>query len=487
MSLNNNNQQDIMLMTYHTLISQVLDQVSVLVVVFDHQGKISHINKTCQELVDYAFPEILGNIFWEVFICSEERNAIKQILKKKGKEFFPYKYTGLLPLKNDHSRLIAWNFSTINDEAANKADLVVATGIDITESSRLAEELRYMSMHDAITGLYNRTYFEEEMRRLEYSREKPIGIIVIDLDGLKLVNNTIGHEAGDTILKATANILKQTLRESDMVARIGGDEFAILLPGTNADTIAAICQRIEEAVALYNQNQQVWPLSISIGFAVRKDGQTSLRTLFKRADKNMYQIKLQRCSNARSSIMETLNKMLQLKDFLAESQIKRLENLVVEIAQVVGLTETSISYLRLLAHYHDVGKVAFSEQLLFKPGPLTPEEYDKIKEHCEVGYRIAWSAPDIAPIAELILKHHERWDGKGYPLGLKWDEIPLECRILAIADAYDSMTSERPYRNPLSHAEAVAELKRCAGTQFDPNLVPVVVEILEKIVKPSAL
>lgn len=140
------------------------------------------------------------------------------------------------------------------------------------------------------------------------------------------------------------------------------------------------------------------------------------------------------------------------------------------LARSLELPEDRFNYLLLLAQFHDLRKVGIPDRILFKPGPLTEEEWREIQKHSEIGHRIAQSVPDLAPIADWILKHHERWDGHGYPLGLSGEDIPLECRILAIADAYDSMTSDRPYRKAMSREEAIGELKRCMGTQFDPQL-----------------
>lgn len=174
--------------------------------------------------------------------------------------------------------------------------------------------------------------------------------------------------------------------------------------------------------------------------------------------------KLHRNQSARCAIVRTMIKAMERRDFIAEGHADRIQELVVEVAAAVGLSEHRISDLRLLAQFHDIGKVGIPNRILFKTGSLTTEEVNEMHRHCEIGHRIIRSLPELAPIADWILKHHEWWDGSVYPLGPVGDEIPLECRILAIADAYDAMTSNRLYRQALSHREAGTELLRCAGS-----------------------
>ncbi|MDF9407806.1 PAS domain S-box protein [Pelotomaculum isophthalicicum JI] len=342
---------------------------------------------------------------------------------------------------------------------------------DITEQRQLENRLKYLGMHDSLTGLHNRAYFEEEMRRLEDGRNISAGIIVCDVDGLKLVNDTLGHDTGDLLLIAAAGIIKDSFRESDMVARIGGDEFAVLLPNNEIKIMESACKRIQEGVIRHNAVKPELPLSISAGFAARNDGSISMSDLFREADNKMYRVKLHRNQSARSAIVQTLMKALEARDFITEEHAERIQGLVSGLAAAIDLSERSITDLRLLAQFHDIGKIGIPDSILLKPGSLTSEEFIEMQQHCEIGHRIAILSPDLFPIADWILKHHEWWNGHGYPLGLKGEEIPLECRILAIADAFDAMTSDRPYRKAMPHGEALAELKKCAGIQFDPYLV----------------
>lgn len=171
---------------------------------------------------------------------------------------------------------------------------------------------------------------------------------------------------------------------------------------------------------------------------------------------------------------------LEARDFITEGHVDRLQDLVSSLGREIGLPQRDINDLRLIAQFHDIGKVGIPDHILFKPGPLTSEEMTEMRRHSEIGHRIAQSSPDLVPIADFILKHHEWWDGNGYPLGLKGEETPLECRIIAIADAYEAMTSNRPYRQAMLPQEAIDELKRCAGTQFDTQLVEKFIKTLDE-------
>lgn len=357
------------------------------------------------------------------------------------------------------------------------AVLIALEGIarDITDRKEMEEQLKYFSLYDSLTGLYNRAHFEMEMRRLETGRHS-LGLIVCDVDGLKLVNDTLGHDTGDKLLQLVAGVIKESLRKRDIVARMGGDEFAVLLPHSDEKTVEGVCGRIRKAVAGHNAVDPELPLSMSIGFAVNDKSNVNWRDIYKEADNNMYREKLHHKQSVRSAIVKTLMKALEARDFITEGHADRLQDLVANMAGFIGMPEHSVTDLRLLAQFHDIGKVGIPDNILFKPDPLTREEAEQMQRHCEIGHRIALSSPDLGPIAEWILSHHEWWNGGGYPLGLKGEEIPLACRMLAIADAYDAMTSDRPYRKAISSDEALAELQRCAGTQFDPALVRAFIE-----------
>jgi diguanylate cyclase (GGDEF)-like protein len=319
------------------------------------------------------------------------------------------------------------------------------------------------------------------MNRLSDGRHAPIGIIIFDVDGLKFVNDTMGHESGDTILTTLAEILRENFRASDIVARIGGDEFAVLLPEIDQAGIQGIVQRVRNSLEQLNSRKAQIPLSVSMGQALSGQGNPDIPALFREADNRMYREKMQREQSSRSSTVQGLIRAMEARDFITEGHSDRLQELVSKLASEVGTPQEDINDLMLLARFHDLGKVGIPDRILFKPGPLTEEEYQEMQRHSDIGQRIARSVPDLAPIAEWIRQHHEKWDGTGYPLGLRGEDIPLPCRVLAIADAFDAMTSDRPYRKAMTREDATAELRRCAGTQFDPELVERFVRIMREI------
>lgn len=355
---------------------------------------------------------------------------------------------------------------------------------DITERINMERQLRYLGLHDPITGLYNRVYFEEAISRLEEAQTTPVGVVVCDLDGLKLINDTLGHMRGDKLLFTAARILDECMTSGhDIVARVGGDEFAVLMPYSNMDSVQHTYRCIQEAISTYNSTNADLPLSLSIGTAVKTDKSLSLTEVFKEADNNMYREKLHHSQSNRSAIVQTLATALEARDFVTDGHADRLQDIVVAMGVALGMNDSMTADLKLLGRFHDIGKVGIPDHILFKPGRLTDEEFSIMKRHSEIGYRIAQASPDLSPIADWILKHHEWYSGTGYPLGLKGDAIPLACRILSIADAYDAMTNDRPYRKAIPHAEAIAELRRCSGVQFDPKLV----ELFDKVIQSELL
>lgn len=370
--------------------------------------------------------------------------------------------------------------SPIFEENSKTIKYVTVVSKDITDLKKTEERLKYLSLHDPLTGLYNRAYFEEEIHRLDNSRFELVGLIVCDIDGLKLINDSLGHNKGDDLLMAASQVIRESFREGDVVARVGGDEFAILLPNSPRSKVENICQRIKRAVQAYSKRNALLPLSIATGFAIRSGPNQSMAELYREADNNMYKEKLYSSQNARNMIVKNLINTVEIKGQTHKRSFERFEKLVTDLARAVGMAEERIKDLSLLAQFHDIGNVSIHDQILHKPGDLTSEEFIEIQKHTDVGHRIAQSAPDLVHISDYILKHHEWWNGNGYPLGLKGDAIPLESRIIAIVDAYEAMTHTRPHHPPMSKREVIQELSKCAGTQFDPYLVDKFIEIAGK-------
>jgi len=264
------------------------------------------------------------------------------------------------------------------------------------------------------------------------------------------------------------------------LARVGGDEFAVILPRTDMNTAESVAARIRDNAERHNRKHKGLHLGISLGIATAQTTDTPFKDVYKQADDMMYRDKLSRSTKARNKTVQALLSTLAERDFITEGHAQRLEYYCRKIGERVGLSSGQVSDLALLAQVHDLGKIGIKDSILFKKGRLTDKEWEIMRRHPEKGYRIALSSADLAGVADLILKHHERWDGSGYPLGLVQKEIPVECRILAVVDSYDAMIHERPYSKAKSKSEALAELAACSGSQFDPEMVKIFALILEE-------
>jgi len=340
---------------------------------------------------------------------------------------------------------------------------------DITERKRAEEKIRFLSFHDSLTSLYNRSFFEDQIRRLDTQRQLPLSIIIGDVNGLKLINDTFGHKEGDALLYECANILKKCCRQEDFIFRWGGDEFSVILPQTGEEIAEIVIERIRECCRETGGHKI--PISISLGYSIKKSIDQDINALVKNAEDMMYTNKLMESKSISSSIFSSLKRTLYEKSVETENHGERLKGMVLELGKLVGLSDRKLSELVLLASLHDIGKIAIPEPILKKEDNLSAEEWEMIKKHPEIGYRILLSSPQLSPISKGVLYHHEKWNGTGYPEGLIGEDIPITARIISIVDAYDVMRNGRPYKKPMSRKQAVKELIRCSGTQFDPNLV----------------
>ena len=339
---------------------------------------------------------------------------------------------------------------------------------DITERRQSEEKIKYMGFHDKLTGLYNRAFLEEEIKRVDTPRQHPISIIMGDLNNLKLINDTYGHQIGDQLIKRAAEMINNSCREEDIIARWGGDEFVVLLPQTAVKESEVIIKRINQQI---EQEEGELAVSISLGTASKTGTEQDLMSVLSKAEDRMYKNKIASRKSARSSVLSAFLTSLKEKSSETEEHVQRMSKMAKRFGEKVGLSNSEQDRLYLLTQMHDIGKIAVSEEILNKPGKLNEEEWEIIKKHTETGFRITSNFEDFAHISHEILHHHERWDGSGYPEGLTGEEIPLLSRMLTIIDSYDVMISGRPYKKAVTEEEAAAELKSCADSQFDPDLV----------------
>jgi diguanylate cyclase (GGDEF)-like protein/PAS domain S-box-containing protein len=359
----------------------------------------------------------------------------------------------------------------------NNREAILVVSKDITERLVAENRLRYLSYHDQLTGLYNRRFFEEELIRLDTKRNLPISIAMGDVNGLKLVNDSFGHIKGDQLLKRVAYAMQKACREDDIIARLGGDEFAIILPNTTDDDAEKIVSRIME----YAGEEKVEGLTISISFGhqTKLEENENINTIIRETEERMYRHKLNESSSMRNKAVTLIMSTLFEKNNREMEHSQRVSEICVKIATEMGLDKDSINRLRTVGLMHDIGKIGVNEDILNSKAILTQKEWIEVKKHSEIGYRILASSTDFADIAEDVYAHHERWDGSGYPRGLAKESISIFARIIAIADSYDAMISERPYRSyrkSMSSEEAIQEIKKNSGTQFDPKLAQIFIE-----------
>jgi diguanylate cyclase (GGDEF)-like protein len=349
-----------------------------------------------------------------------------------------------------------------------------------------------LALTDPLTGLGNHRHFHERLQRelasAEHERES-LSLCLVDIDDFKHINDTYGHPVGDRVLGQVA----ARLRQGGESFRLGGDEFAVLLPGLDARDAVSVARSIVERVGAA-QLESVGSLTVSAGVATFPVQGVGRDELIRLADSALYWAKedgknrartyepalvelkqLQQLAEgtdraARYRAAASLAKAVDARDAYTGSHSERVSELAARIARRLGLDDSQIELTRLAASLHDLGKLAIPEEILRKPSALNESERLVLQRHPQIGHRMLESL-GVEPIAEWVLHHHERWDGDGYPNRLRGDEIPLGARIIFVADAYDAMTSERVYRKSLSSLEALGELERCAGSQFDPTIV----------------
>ena len=348
---------------------------------------------------------------------------------------------------------------------------VLAVIRDLTEKRELEESLKFANVRDPLTGLLNRDGWEQQLAARKFASDQAVAIIICDIDGLQLVNESLGQEWGDQILKSFAMVLRSCLPLDGLIARTGSDQFAAMLLVHTGTDLQPLCQTIRDETDKISLMDDSLRFSIALGYAAEIPDAVALVDIQKLAAARMRRDKLRQSQFARERFFQSLQAALATRDFVTHQHATRLWALCQQLAKQAGLPRRRLRELKLLTQYHDIGKVGIPDHLLFKKGRLTAGEMDTMKLHVEIGHRIAQSIPELTPMADLLLKHHEWWNGQGYPLGLRETEIPLECRIFSIVDAFDAMTHDRPDRTAFSTKEAAAELRNCAGSQFDPHLV----------------
>lgn len=361
----------------------------------------------------------------------------------------------------DKGKVISWTKD-------GKPHIISGTHTDITAKRKKQEEVLYLSYCDQLTGLYNRRYFEKILKEIDIADNLPITLIMADVNGLKLVNDSFGHNLGDELLKKSAEVIKKGCRKTDIIARLGGDEFVAILTKTSPMQAEQIIKRVN-SIALKDKVGAI-DISISFGYETKKSMNENIHDILKNAEDYMYRHKLYESSSIRNKTIDLIMNTLYEKSYREMQHSKRVSEICEALAMRMNFDKDKINQIKIAGLMHDIGKMGIDEKILNKPEKLNDDEQKEVKRHPEIGYRILSSSNEFSEIAEYVLKHHERLDGKGYPGGFNGEEISIQSRIIAIADAYDAMTSDRPYRKGMCPEMALAEIKRCSGTQFDTDI-----------------
>ncbi len=446
---------------------QVLDDSPTGICILQEE-KIRYFNPSFLQIFNEERQDLQGRPFAEL-LDQPSRDKLRNLRKDESVPKQPFD----VELRSSkRSCEISISRIQFNDQSS-----LLINAVDITRRKSAEAELRHKSYHDSLTGLYNRSFLETEMKRLDTSRQLPLGVIMLDINGLKLINDSYGHQVGDEMLQMAADVLRESCRQEDIIARWGGDEFVILLPATQEQALKKISERIRSNAR--TASSHALPLSIALGTASKTRKTHKLSDVLNLAEDRMYKQKLSKTQSHKNAVVLSFLNALSEKSFETHEHTERMEAYGVKLSRKIGLTEFQLDQLRLLINLHDIGKINLPEKILTKQGPLTDEEWQLMKKHPETGYRIATATEDFSHVAAEILAHHEHWDGSGYPQGLKGDEIPLLSRICAIVDAYEVMLNGRPYKKAMSKEEIIQEFKHSAGKQFDPELTAHFISIIE--------
>ncbi|HKL60015.1 MAG TPA: PAS domain S-box protein [Sphaerochaeta sp.] len=443
----------------------------------DTEANILFMNKVAEDLTGWDSDEAKGRPFTEVFktVYGAERKKCPDPVSRVLEEGTSVKlFQDTILIARDGMELYIDDSASPILDREKKIRGVVLVFRDSTEKKKEQDKILQLSYRDPLTGLYNRRYYEQIKQTVDSEPYYPLTLVLGDVNGLKLTNDAFGHDAGDQLLKKVAAVFRKTCREGDIITRLGGDEFILLLPRTDALNAKIIVDRLNAALLV----EQIRGLSVSVsfGYSVTKGGLKTFDETFKLAEDSMYTEKLSKSSAFKKHAIDTLLvKQFEINQWEKEHSVK-VGELSKRFAQVMGFSREEIWQVERGGSLHDLGKIAIDENILSQKEELTPSQWLELKRHPEIGYTILRSVGEYAPFAEYVLYHHERWDGTGYPQKLKGEEIPQPARMIAIVDSYVAMTSDREYKQALTPSEAIEELYACRGTQFDPDLVPIFVE-----------
>lgn len=450
---------------------------------YDSNWTMQYVSEGCFRLTGYHPESLIGNrdLSYNDLVLSGYRDSLwegwTEAVRNKST------FCGEYPITKVTGERV-WVFEQGVAIYNSKGEVEALEGliIDVSVSKNKENEINFLLTHDTLTGTYNRRFYLTTKNEWDKNDSLlPISLIIGDIDGLKLINDAFGAAKGDEFLVETARILNKCSRSSDILARLGGDDFVLLLPNTDGWQAEIILNQIQSAFFEHNAmvDNDCDKIYISFGVATKDMSDVAMYSVKKLAEENMNKRKLLQRNSLHSSIVESIKQTMCARSQETEEHAERLAGLTREVGLRIHLTQVELNELELLATLHDIGKIGVNDQILNKPGKLTPEEWTLMRKHTEIGYKIAMASPELISIADYILTHHERWDGGGYPQGLSGEAIPLISRILAVVDAYDAMTQDRAYRKAMSKEAAVIEIRNNSGKQFDPRVAEIFLKVID--------
>ncbi len=447
--------------------NMILQYMKDPIILFDYEDRlVAYSDQMKQLMPQYLFKE--QEVTIDNFV---QENGFAGLNGTESSQEFDWVYQ-----ENEKARIYQCQFICMND----KEDKLIGKLFmfhDVTEMRQSFFELEKSMLFDSITGFYNKQSFMTQIPQWNISDYWPVSVAVCNVDGMNAINEAYGTAFGDAVMKNIARYIRRRVGEKVFCAKVDNGDMVIVLEGTyNADA-ANLMEAIELEIIDFYENM---PVSIEYGVATKSNEDVSMEKVLQDARASMQKKKMLKDKSASSSIVDSLKQTLCESDYQTEEHVERTRQMAARLGREMGISDTDIGRLELLAVLHDIGKVAIPQDIIKKQGKLTQEERLIIEQHTVKGYRIAKSSPELSDIADGILSHHEKWDGTGYPNGLKGDEIPLIARIISAVDSHDVMVHDRPYHKAMPQKDAIEELKRCAGTQFDPKIIMVFVRMLER-------
>lgn len=464
--------------TYQSVVNKaitrgvILDYLSEPVILFDYEGILADYTVHMKDLIpgqvlkrrntENGQPLTRGKFMEqagikEVSNMLEDKEFEYELDTEQGKKIYQCKYSCM----KDKGRVVGSSF----------------VFYDITTVKEAYFALEKSITYDRLTGFFNKRSFYNQIPQWEDEKYWPVTVAVFNVNNLQMMNDSYGTEYGDQVMLALAAILKNSIGRENFIAKVDGGDIVAVFEAMPQNKAIIICEKIKKQMETVSEEN---PITLEYGISEKKDGTIAVDKAFLNARNSMRNKKMLQDASASRALVDSLKQTLSESDYETEEHVERTREMSARLGREMGLSDSDIAKLELLAVLHDIGKVAIPHSVLVKKGKLNEEERKIMQQHTVKGYRIAKSSPELAEIADCILSHHEKWDGTGYPNGLKGEDIPLLARVISAVDSHDVMVHNRPYHTAMPEQAAIDELKACSGTQFDPHVVEVFTALLER-------